>query len=184
MGEAPTGLQHVAWTGKGSLLYVPRTYRPTDPMPFALTLHGCCSEARGGLNLWYRYAKRRGIILLAPDGGGSWGSPELIDRGLREVFERYAVDPEHVAVVGFSAGASYSLTLGLANGHVFTHVVSHSPGGYSSAGAVGRPRVFLAHGTFDRTLPVRISRRLAPQLRRRGYHVRYVEFPAGHRPQP
>jgi phospholipase/carboxylesterase len=182
--EAPTGLLQWPAAGEGSLLYVPGSYRPRRPMPFALTLHGCCSEARGGLNLWFRYARRRGIILMAPDGGGSWGDPGEIDAGLQEAFKRYAVHPDHVAVVGFSAGASYALSLGLGNGDLFTHVVAHSPGGYSESGTRGQPEVFVAHGTDDRTLPVQISRQLVPDLRHQGYDVRYLEFPAGHRPQP
>jgi phospholipase/carboxylesterase len=154
-------------------------------MPFALTLHGCCSEAKGGLNLWFRPAKRNGIILLAPDGGGSWSGAEgRIDAGLQEVFSRYAVDPDHIAVVGFSAGAGYALTLGVANGDLFTHVVAHSPASFYQADHQGRPRIFIAHGTEDRTLPIDASsRQIVPDLERDGYRVRYVEYPAGHRPQ-
>lgn len=155
-------------------------------MPFALTLHGCCSEAKGGLNLWFRLAKRQGIILLAPDGGGSWsGAESRIDAGLQEVFSRYAVDPDHIAVIGFSGGASYALTLGLANGDLFTHVVAHSPGGFYRDEPQGQPLVFIAHGTEDQTIPIDASsREIVPDLRRDGYRVRYVEYPAGHRPQP
>jgi phospholipase/carboxylesterase len=184
--EAPTGLRELPAAGDGSLLYVPRSYRPGNPMAFALTLHGCCSEAKGGLNLWFRPAKRNGIILLAPDGGGSWSGAEgRIDAGLQEVFSRYAVDPEHVAVVGFSAGAGYALTLGVANGDLFTHVVAHSPGGFYQAEPQGEPQIFVAHGTEDQTIPIDASsREIVPDLRRVGYRVRYVEYPAGHRPQP
>jgi predicted esterase len=87
---------------------------------------------------------------LAPDGDGSWGDPDEIDGGLQGAFARFAVDPSHVAVVGFSAGASDALSLGLANGDLFTHVVAHSPGDYSGNGTVGQPEVFVAHGTDER----------------------------------
>lgn len=183
--DSSTGLQQLPAAGEGSLLFVPTSYRPGTPMPFALTLHGCCSEAKGGLNLWYRLAKRHGVILLAPDGGGSWSGAEgRIDAGLEQVFSRYAVDPDRIAVVGFSAGASYALTLGLANGDLFTHVVAHSPGSYYHLGARGKPEVFVAHGVKDQTIPVSVSRDIVPELRRDEYKVRYVEYPLGHRPQP
>lgn len=183
--DARTGLQQLPAAGEGSLLYVPKSYRPGKPMPFALTLHGCCSEAKGGLNLWFRLARQRGIILLAPDGGGSWSGAEgRIDAGLQEVFSRYAVDPKRIAVVGFSAGASYALTLGLANGDLFTHVVAHSPGGYYDYGAQGELKVFVAHGVEDQTIPVGVSRGIVPDLRQEGYPVKYLEYPLGHRPQP
>jgi phospholipase/carboxylesterase len=183
----PTGLREFPAAGPGSLLFVPPSYRPGRPAPFALTLHGCCGEARSGLNLWFQQARDAGVILLAPDGGGAWGfgdTAERIDRGLQEVFVRYAVDPDHVAVVGFSAGASFALSLGLINGDLFTHVVSHSPGGYIAGEATGEPEVFVIHGVDDQTIPIEVSRDLVPELKREGYRVRYEEYPAGHRPQP
>jgi phospholipase/carboxylesterase len=185
--DAPEGLHELAVAGEGSLLFVPHSYRPSRPTPFALTLHGCCGEARSGLNLWYREAAEHGIILLAPDGGGAWGFGDTvarIDSGLSAVFERYAVDRRRVAVVGFSAGASFALSLGLTNGDLFTHVVPHSPGGGLPDEPVGHPQIFLIHGTDDETIPVEVSRQLAPQLERDGYRIRYEEYPAGHRPQP
>jgi poly(3-hydroxybutyrate) depolymerase len=38
------------------------------------------------------------------------------------------VDPQRICVSGFSDGASYALSLGLANGDLFTHVAAFSPG--------------------------------------------------------
>ena len=184
---ASEGLQELPAAGEGSLLFVPRSYRPNRPAPFALTLHGCCGEARSGLNLWYREAARHGIILLAPDGGGAWGfgdTAERIDTGLSAVFDRYAIDRRHVAIVGFSAGASYALALGLTNGDLFTHVVPHSPGGGVPSDPVGDPAIFLIHGIDDQTIPVEVSREIAPELGRAGYRLRYEEYAAGHRPQP
>jgi phospholipase/carboxylesterase len=183
----PEGLHQLPAAGDGSLLFVPRSYRPSRPAPFALTLHGCCGEARSGLNLWYREATEHGIILLAPDGGGAWGfgdTAERIDAGLSAVFNRYAIDRRRVAIVGFSAGASYALALGLTNGDLFTHVVPHSPGGGVPSDPVGKPEIFLIHGIDDQTIPVEVSRQIVPELERAGYRIRYEEYPAGHRPQP
>lgn len=39
-----------------------------------------------------------------------------------------AIDPAHVAIGGFSDGASCALSLGLVNGDLFTHVMAFSPG--------------------------------------------------------
>jgi predicted esterase len=38
------------------------------------------------------------------------------------VFDAYPVDPERIAVSGFSDGASYALSLGLINGTLFSQV--------------------------------------------------------------
>ena len=50
------------------------------------------------------------------------------DEALVRVFATYPVDPTHLAISGFSDGASYALSLGLANADLFTHIVAFSPG--------------------------------------------------------
>jgi phospholipase/carboxylesterase len=84
-------------------------------------------------------------------------------------------------VSGFSDGASYALSLGLANGELFGDVLAFSPGFMAPAALAGKPRIFMSHGVDDRVLPIdRCSRRIAPQLRAHGYDVDYREFPGPH----
>ncbi|MFP5247954.1 MAG: alpha/beta hydrolase, partial [Thermoanaerobaculia bacterium] len=91
------------------------------------------------------------------------------------------VDPAHLCVSGFSDGASYALTLGLANGDLFTHCIAFSPGFLQAVEQVGKPRFFISHGNDDQILPVHLcSRRIVPRLERAGYDVRYREFAGGH----
>lgn len=69
----------------------------------------------------------------------------------------------------------------MTNGDLFRAVLAFSPGFAAPAASVGRPRVFIAHGTDDRVLPIaRTSRRIVPRLREAGYRVRYEEFDGGH----
>ncbi|MFC6592325.1 alpha/beta hydrolase [Deinococcus lacus] len=104
-----------------------------------------------------------------------------MDRALQLVFSRYAVDPAHLALDGFSDGASYALSLGLGNGDLFSHLLGFSPGFLAPAGQVGRPRIFVSHGTADRVLPVeRCGRVIRDQLRGAGYDLHYREFAGGH----
>jgi predicted esterase len=135
-----------------------------------------------------------GLLLLAPasrrrtwDGirGGYGPDVACIDEALTHVFSRYAVDPLHIAAEGFSDGASYALSLGLANGDLFTHIVAFSPGFVAQGLTEGRPEIYVAHGNRDEILPVDIcSHRLVPQLRAGGYEVRYREFAGGHTVPP
>src|SRR5215208_6428757 len=115
-----------------------------------------------------------GLFALGPDIAA-------IDRALEHAFSRCAVDPARVAVGGYSDGASYALSIGIANGDLFTHVLAFSPGFLAPASQVGSPRIFVSHGTQDRWLPIdSCSRRIVPQLERVGYEVRYREFEGGH----
>jgi predicted esterase len=97
------------------------------------------------------------------------------------VFARYAVDPARVAVGGFSDGASYALSLGLANGDLFAGVIAFSPGFMAPPQRRGTPRIFISHGVRDEVLPIdTTSRELVPRLRREDYAVDYREFADGH----
>jgi phospholipase/carboxylesterase len=50
-------------------------------------------------------------------------------------------------------------------------------------GAVGKPKIFVTHGTADRILGIDLtSRKLVPKLKEEGYDVRYQEFDGPHTP--
>jgi phospholipase/carboxylesterase len=50
---------------------------------------------------------------------------------------------------------------------------------------VGRPRIFVSHGTRDAVLPIDVcSRRIVPQLEKAGYDVTYIEFDGPHTVPP
>src|ERR671917_2133972 len=191
-GPAPVGLQPLMLgAARDSYLYVPATYRADPPVPLVLLLRGAGGHARQGLDLLRSLADAACLLLLAPASrdytwdllvGRRYGPDlALIDRALEQMFSRYAVTPERVAVGGFSDGASYALSLGITNGDLFTHVLAFSPGFMAPAGQTGSPRIFVSHGTQDGWLPIdSCSRRIVPQLERAGYEVRYREFEGGH----
>ena len=105
----------------------------------------------------------------------------FLERALDHVMDRCAVDPHRLAIGGFSDGASYALSVGLASGELFTHICAFSPGFAARAERRGRPEVFISHGVDDAVLPItRTSRRIVPELRSAGYDVTYREFPGGH----
>ena len=171
-------------------LYSPARRGTAGPAPLVLLLHGAGEDGRDGLALLREQADRAGLILLAPTSraptwdfivGGYGPDVAAIDRALQWAFSSYAVDPSRVAVGGYSDGASYALSLGLANGDLFTHVLAFSPGFMAPPGQVSAPRIFVSHGTRDGWLPIeRCSRAIVPQLERAGYGVSYREFEGGH----
>ncbi len=175
---------------RDGLLYVPLKYHPARPAPVVVLLHGAGGDARGTLPILRAEADLRGALVLVPESGAStWDviagqyGPDVafIDRALESLFERYAVNPERIAVAGFSDGASYALSLGLSNGDLFRDILAFSPGFAAPAQVVGRPRVFISHGDDDRVLPIdRCGRPLSKRLAKAGYDVDYREFQGGH----
>ena len=189
--ERPVGLLPLGLgTDRDGLLFVPERARAGGPLPLIVMLHGAGGNAGGGLAPFLDRAEDAGLILLAPESRGrTWDvllggyGPDVafVDRALEQTFRRYAVDGEHVAVEGFSDGASYALGLGLANGDLFRRIIAFSPGYVPAFTAEGQPTVFISHGTGDEVLAIdRCSRRIVPALQRRNYDVRYREFEGGH----
>ena len=165
------------------------------PLPLLVALHGAGGAGRQMADLLGPVASSRDMALLAPDSRGrTWDlilggyGPDLafLDEALAATFAALPVAPDAVSIGGFSDGASYALSIGVANGDLFGQVVAYSPGFLAPAAAeVGRPRVFVSHGTNDAVLPIdRCSRRLVPMLRAAGYDVLYREFPDGHAVPP
>ena len=161
---------------------------PPRPRPLLVFFHGAGGTAAQGVALVGDAATARDALVLAPSSvastwdliaGGLGRDVAVLDAALEQVFARQAVT--RVALGGFSDGASYALSLGLANGDLAEAVLAFSPGFAVPPRRVGRPQVWISHGTDDRVLPVaRCGRRLARELDAGGYDVTYEEFDGGH----
>ena len=195
---ASAGLQKLS--DRNGLLYIPTGH--AEPLPLLILLHkagGSASEWFAGGGSCARYAEKGRFIILAPESPSpSWGTgPKnwdydylAINRALEEAFGRCAIDRNRLAIGGFSDGASYALSLGLANGDVFSYVIAFSPAFIVRAQARGRigndnkvriPPVYIAHGTADNVLPITSTSRIfVSSLRKNGYNVEFREFSGGH----
>jgi phospholipase/carboxylesterase len=163
-------------------------------VPLLVFLHGATQSGAGMLRRIGPAADQAGVAVLAPDSRGTtWDAIRdgfgddvvFLNRALEYVFARLAVDPARVALGGFSDGASYGISLGLANGDLFPRVAAFSPGIVISAAPQGRPRFFVSHGTSDQILPIdQCSRVIVPRLLSMGYDVTFREFDGRHEVPP
>jgi predicted esterase len=184
---ADTGPVGTAAVG-GAAVYVPPA--GAAPRRLVVALHGAGGTAEQSLRILRPVADAAGLLLLAPTSAGrTWDvitggyGPDVvrIDRAVAAVSARYRVRAGTYAIAGFSDGASYALSLGVTNGDLIEAVLAFSPGFLAPLLRIGRPRVFVSHGTADRVLPVdRCGRRVVAELRRDGYEVTYDEFGGGH----
>lgn len=159
------------------------------PLQLLVLLHGAGGRHGGGDHIALAHAIRQGALLLIPEAlstswdflrGGFGADLAFLDRALLWTMQRYLVDEETMAIAGFSDGASYALSVGLMNGHLFRDIVAFSPGFMAPLRREGQPRVFVAHGKEDPVLAVQRGRDIAQRLAQEGYQVSYEEFDGAH----
>ena len=182
----PAGTTTLDLGGPEALVAVPEG--GGEPRPLLVFCHGAGGTAHQSLAAVGEVALARGVAVLATSSaaatwdlltGGLGRDVAVLDAALDRVASGTAVS--RVALGGFSDGASYALSLGLANGDLFDALLAFSPGFTAPPGRTGRPRVWIAHGTGDRVLPVdRCGRRVSRDLAAAGYDVTYDEFDGGH----
>ena len=172
-----------------ALLYVPTDFDPHKPTPLMMFLHGTGGKATYVIQGWKDQAEKRGFILLAPESEvPTWhlrqlpagDDAALFDRALAHVFARATIDPRHLVMAGKSDGASTAMSVGLANGDLFSHVMMFSGGSVYGSKGIGRPRLFISHGHQDDILPFDNAQKIAELLRALGYDVTFFDFHGGH----
>jgi len=169
---------------------VPATYTPAQAAPLIILFHG--SGGRGD-TMVSAFASRTdgiGAVALAPNStSGTWDAIEsgygpdvaFLNEAIDQTLKRCSIDVNRIALLGFSDGATYAISLGVSNGDQLAGVVAHSPGYYIEDDPRGTPSFFISHGTSDLIQPIEDSSRpIVAALRARGSSVTYVEFDGRH----
>jgi phospholipase/carboxylesterase len=185
-----------------TLAYIPPNIPQDKPAPLLVLLHGAGGKSENSIRLFKDEADRRGLVLLAPHSQGqTWDilnsfasgkdkppnynslvDPGRVDTALKELFALIAIDPERIALSGFSDGASYALFLGTSNPQLFHTILAFSPGmALVPDKLVKDQRFFLSHGTADQILSYEITKKgIVEGLRRKGVTVEMKSFNGGH----
>jgi len=187
-GESRLGISD---DDRDATLYVPKSYKPGVGMPIVMMLHGFMGSGEGSRG-FFPLAEEFGVIILAPEsrdltwGQGTPGFDEdvhYLGPAFRHVANLLDLDPAHVAIAGVSDGAGYALSMGLAYGESFNHIMVFSGGLMRPFRKQGKPRLFFAHGIDDHQMPIEVTaRKFVPLLKAEGYDVTYHEYEGGHRP--
>ena len=163
---------------RDALLQVPKS-AGQSPLPLLVMMHGATQNADDMFYYLGSTPEEAGVVVLAPNSRGTtWDAirttfaddVNYLNRALELTFAKVAIDPERMALGGFSDGASYAISLGLINGDLFKSVVAFSPGFIINGDAHGKPRFFISHGTHDHILPIdSCGRRIAAELKASGH---------------
>ena len=158
-------------------------------MPLIMMLHGYSGAAQS-VRYVFPLAEEFGVIVIAPESRDlTWGQSipgfdadvKYLGAAYRYVSEGLNVDQARVAMAGQSDGAGYALSMGLAYGDVFNHLMIFSAGLMIPFRRKGMPQIFIAHGVKDEQMPIdKTARRYVPQLKGEDYDVTYKEYEGGH----
>lgn len=185
-GTTPLGLA----TPRDGWLYVPSNYNHAQKTPMVVLLHG----ANGSAAFWEGYkqiADGYGVVLLAIDSRyPTWDAIQtpffgvdvnFIEDAMKFAFDRVNVDSARVSIAGFSDGASEAIGIGLANTHLFSRVLAHSPGLLLNPFARGIPKIFVSAGVNDEVIQMNTTaQNVVGGLRTKGFTVEFVVFDGGH----
>ena len=166
-------------------LYVPSTLK--GPAPLIVMLHG---SNRTGVTLvekWKDYAKKENFIIAGPDATNlrGWGSPqdgpEYLHDLIEELKSKYPINPRRVYLFGHSAGASFSLHMGLMESEYFAAVAIHA-GALRSDDlrvielAKRKIPISIQVGDSDQMVPLNIVRATRDALKEAGFTVDLIEI--------
>jgi len=174
----------------GCSVYVPEYYRPGQPMPLVVALHGGSGHGRGFLWTWLADARSRGAILVAPTSrGDTWSlmGPDVDTGNLYGVVERvrslWDVDPARILLTGMSDGGTFSYLAGLRDDSPFTHLAPIAASFHPMLVEVASPErlrglpIRLVHGALDWMFPAAMAQLAHAALAAAGAEVSYHELP-------
>jgi phospholipase/carboxylesterase len=186
------------------VLLTPGVVDPSRRYPLFVVFHGAGRGEERLAAAWAAEPERRQALFLfprsrdatwdlivqaadaAPDGRGVASEPtserpdlDFLEYALDLVYGHYPIDPGRQALVGYSDGASYALSVGLSNPGLVRAVLGWAAGFLvldAAAVAEGgpRPAVLLEHGTHDDVFPfAQVALPMRERLERLGYAVEF-----------
>ena len=190
VARSPAIVQHIA---PSAVAYVPATI--TGSAPLIVVLHGAGGDARYFLDQFKHDADRRGAILLSVQSSGrTWAQRKPTDdeadvanirTAIADLTEKALIDKGRTTVLGFSDGASYALSIGMAYPGLFRTIVAFSPGyAFAPLNIDTEQRIFIAHSRRDPILPAANVRDMIKGLEAAGYSPEVHWFNGGHEIDP
>jgi len=200
--------QHIAHGGRFAHVLAPDGVHPEEALPVVFALHGCW-QFRTERDMAYCAAMYREManqahaVVIVPwakdhtwdfvmTQGRASGDTAFFAWCLEETRRLHRIDEGRVAIMGFSDGASFGLSLAVANPDIFEAVLVWAAGFClppppPSAMPLSRPRVFMWHGVEDQIFDIRsVSLPVRDHLHAAGLEVHYHAEEGGRHvcPQP
>ncbi|MCP4006003.1 MAG: hypothetical protein GY725_17590 [bacterium] len=184
----PTGFVHIERGEQQAFLLTPEEIDADKTYPLITVLHGAGRQDEMLAKAYREEPEaRQALFLIGRSHGQTWdlisggGRPDVdfLEYAYDLIYRRYPVDFFRQALIGYSDGASYGLSLGLANPRIFRAIMAWAAGFIAVDPATldaddPKPDILLEYGTHDELFPfqqVALPNRDA--LRSAGYDVTF-----------
>lgn len=192
----PTGFQNKIFKNADGhdspyVVFIPKGYDGTKPMPVILFLHGS-GETKGGkkqpveVGIGPAIQKREAtfpFITVIPQSEKRTWKAESEDGQralaiLADVMKTYKTDPQRVYLTGLSMGGYGTWSLAAAHPEKWAAIVPVCGGGDpNSVSKFQNIPCWCFHGDADKGVPVTRSREMISALKTAGAKPRYTEYP-------
>ena len=185
---SPTGHVFVERGESRAILLTPTEIDPAKLYPLITVLHGAGRQDEMLVKACRDEPEKRDALFLVPrstlqtwDLIASAERPDLdfLEYAYELIYRRYPVDAGRQALLGYSDGASYALSVGLSNPHLFRAVMGWAAGFIAldptfNQDDARKPDVLLEYGTHDEIFPFeRVAVPMRENLRKAGYTVEF-----------
>ena len=191
--ETPTGFVRLERGPSSAILLTPHEIDPQRCYPLVTVLHGAGRQDEALAKAYRDEPNRRGAFFLIPrsllptwDLIASEERPDLdfLEYAYDLIYRRYPIDALRQALIGYSDGASYALSVGLCNGSMFSALMGWAAGflvldpptaeQFRIAIPEPRPRLYLEYGTHDPLFDFQtVALPMRDSLQKAGYDVTF-----------
>lgn len=183
---APTGFVQIEQGSARAVLLTPDEIDPRAAYPLVTVFHGAGRQDEMLAKVFGEAPERHQALFLIPRSvlptwdliaGGGRADLDFLEYAYDLICRRYPVDGKRQALMGYSDGASYALSVGLSNQRMFDAILCWAAGftlvdRNAFDPEAPKPRIYLEHGTHDELFPFeKIAVPIRRNLEQAGYEV-------------
>jgi phospholipase/carboxylesterase len=185
---SPLGEVRLEQGESSAVLLTPSALEPGKHYPLFTVLHGAGRQDAMLTKACKGEPDRRDAFFLIPRSvdptwdlivGGEGKDLDFLAYAYGVIYRNYPIDPERQAVIGYSDGASYGLSLALSNPRIFDAALCWAAGFVmldreAATREDPKPSIYLEYGTHDELFPFeRIALPIKENLLRAGYSLEF-----------
>jgi len=188
--RGPSGHVRLERGESRAVLLTPTEIDPEKKYPLVTVLHGAGRQDEmlvRGLERFGEAEDRQALFLVPRSVAPTWdliaGGPrsdlDFLEYAYDLIYRRYPVDASRQALLGYSDGASYALSVGLSNPGLFESIMAWAAGfcvldPEARPEPAASPRLYLEYGTHDELFPFeQIALPMKQNLEKAGYDLTF-----------